>query len=358
MGIIHRTHFRRATINQSLPYRSVQGSLGSGGNGSGTYRDRSQDSRFPVRRRRFQNSYLTPSSEEDGQDDSEENINESSEDESCCDVRAGAIKDGILLNDERFQLIRQGLSQQILERFQAFIAIALYSAPPDYQELPGNSPSERTWQTESTCPSETTENYDQEGHDGLVVVSPPRGHFRLKCPFYAANPEKYRCCLVKHDLPTMDNVIKHIKRHHTKPSYCPRCSKVFHTVVQCDQHILKRACKVQDLIKPEGVNRYQRARLTKRDSRQLSNIRRWERIHGTVFPGMESIPSPYLDQGGERVISIARDFWRKEGQGCVSTFLQSQDWLSTGEKHDKDAHIALYKLVLEDLIEEIIHECW
>jgi hypothetical protein len=125
-------------------------------------------------------------------------------------------------------------------------------------------------------------------------------------------------------------------------------------VSKCDRHILEKGCRTHGLKIPDGINFYQRDRLAKKDNPQLSDKRRWERIYKTVFPGVGSCPSPYLDTGVGLAVSMARDFWRMQGTDVIAEFLAGQNWLSFGL--GGDAHAVLHELVLFDLITQLVEE--
>ncbi|KAF4464756.1 hypothetical protein FALBO_8410 [Fusarium albosuccineum] len=282
--------------------------------------------------------------------------------ESCCEDDDDVNGDFALPKEHPFQKARRPLLRHARQGVKAFAATATaqYGAPPDHQPRPWKRPRSSKWTQESTfVRSELGDDGDQEDtDDGFLMVPSLKETFRFSCPFYKQDPKKYRQCLLQHDLRTFDSVIKHVQRHHKKPSYCPMCSQTFKAVIDCDRHILKRSCEKGDLIIPEGVNSNERAVLGKRDRRRLSNIERWGRVNDTIFPGAESVPSPYLDQGCGREISIARDYWEKYGWRSVFDFLTSRGMLNGAYDDDDDerAGVMLYKSTLVDLLAEIMEE--
>ncbi|KAF4984962.1 hypothetical protein FDECE_16941 [Fusarium decemcellulare] len=310
-----------------------------------------------VRRRRNANSSEYPSGDNIGDSDSD------SDKHSCCEEDDCPDEDFVLPEEHRFQQARQPLLRLARRMVDAFGADVQYVAPPDHQ--PPLRKRHRRLQN-SACPlNKSDDDGDQRDTDeGFVVVSSPqetseesREEFlHFSCPFYKLDPKKHRQCLLQHDLRTMNKVIKHLQCHHKKPPYCPICSQTFDTVPICDRHILKRACKTSNLIIPEGIDYSQRAELTKRDRQHLTNIERWRCVNDTVFPGVVSVPSPFLDQGCGREVSLARDYWGKYGWGCMSDFLASQDLLDKNEDNDERARMSLFKLTLEDLLVEIMRE--
>ncbi|KAJ3542732.1 hypothetical protein NM208_g3933 [Fusarium decemcellulare] len=127
-------------------------------------------------------------------------------------------------------------------------------------------------------------------------------------------------------------------------------------MINCDNHVIVRTCQLRELVLPEGINLYQKGRLTKTDNPQLNNVERWNRIYATIFPYAGLPPSPYLDQGYGRAVSIARDYWAKYGQNEVAKFLQGQGFLDEVGKDDEIAQVALCQLVLRDILSELVEE--
>lgn len=281
-------------------------------------------------------------------------LNDSDSDESDVESCCGDQSDdniAVLPEDHKFQPAVQPLLDHSLKRVREFIDVAQYTAPPDEQEPPRKRSRPSEWQSEPTTPRER-EHIDDE----FVVVSPPRGNFPFSCPFYASNPQGHQECLRKHHLVTPNNVIKHLQRHHMRRPYCPVCSQVFDSASQCDSHVVKRECELQELVLPEGINYYQKARLARDDKPHLSNIRRWHQINATVFPDQESFPSPYLSKGLGSKVSMARDYWREHGPAVVSGFLKKQGMLGETGRDEERAQAALCKLILEKIVSKMMEE--
>ncbi|KAF5005050.1 hypothetical protein FDECE_8466 [Fusarium decemcellulare] len=300
--------------------------------------------------------YQLQPSQDDSSACSFESNDEDSENESCCGDEHDAMKDHVVPESHRFHHTRTALLRLARERTRAFINIARYAAPPNHEQPLHSYAKLPNWQPESTYAGGAADHSDDaDSTDGLVVVSPPTGLFHFACPFYASYPQQHRQCLVHHLL-TPEQVITHIQRHHMKPPYCPICSETFGTVIDCDNHIIDRSCALSELVIPDGISLYQRARLTEGDAPWLSNLERWGRICATVLPDQAPPPSPYLDRGLGRAVSMARDYWVKHGRRCVSDFLQSQGLLDGVREDDEIAQIALCKLTLEDLLDEMMEE--
>ncbi|EEU48225.1 uncharacterized protein NECHADRAFT_75587 [Fusarium vanettenii 77-13-4] len=350
MAIPHSPTSRHSTspptthATKSLPYRHVP----AGSNSSSTTATSIKRSRPgtpanrqspPPRSRESSGaySYITPAASDDEVDDSlDDSGSDESDVESCC----GDQHDENILasSSHRFQHVVQPLLDHSLRRVREYIDIAQYDVPSDKQEPPRKRSRSSNWQSEPSTPS-NKEHSDEE----FVVVSPPRGKLRFSCPFYASNTQKHQQCLKKHDLVTLDKVVTHVQRHHMRAPYCPICSQVFDSVGQCDNHIIRRECELRELVLPEGINYYQKAKLARDDKPNLSNKRRWERINATVFPSEKSLSSPYLDRGLGLEVSMARDYWEKHGRTVVSDFLKEQGTLGEAGQDDERAQAALLR---------------
>ncbi|RSL52441.1 hypothetical protein CEP54_010909 [Fusarium duplospermum] len=363
MAIPHSPTSRQSTptptrqTTKSLPYRHVPARSNNSSTAAGLAGTKRSKPGTPAHRQlpshssresSGAHSYITPASSDDELEDSD---SDESDVESCCGDQSDA-NNVVLPEDHMFQQAVQPLLNYSLKRVREFIDIAQYTAPPDKQEPPRKRSRPSDWQQ----PEPTTPSQQESSDDEFVVVSPPRGNFHFSCPFYASNPQKHQQCLKKHDLVTPENVIRHVQRHHLRRPYCPICSRVFDSTSQCDSHIIKRQCELRDLVLPEGINYYQKARLVRDDKPNFSNKRRWERINATVFPNEESVSSPYLSKGLGLEVSMARDYWREHGRTIVLGFLKKQGMLREAGQDDEEAQAALYKLTLEKLVSKIVDE--
>ncbi|UPK96730.1 hypothetical protein LCI18_007665 [Fusarium solani-melongenae] len=285
-----------------------------------------------------------------------------SDEESCCEQDFYSEVECLLPEGHRLQKVRLPILRLARQRVRVFTANACYVAPPDHQPSLRKRPRPCNWPRETTCTpiKPVGDTNEEDTDDGFLLVSPPEEFdekpLHFSCPFYKRDPKTYRQCLLRHDFRTFDSVITHLQRHHKKPPYCPMCSQTFDTVIKCDRHILKRTCKMGDLVMPEGLNSNQRAMLARNDRRILSNTERWNRINDVIFPDAGCVSSPYLDEGCGREISMARDYWKEYGWRCVSDVLASQDM--GGETHGDDGgtRLSLFKLTLGNLLDDIMQE--
>ncbi|KAF4969548.1 hypothetical protein FSARC_3231 [Fusarium sarcochroum] len=247
---------------------------------------------------------------------------------------------------------RLELRQLISESFERWSAGREYTALPD-EGLP---PRKRfkTSRLQSSVPR--MEEVDGISDEKLVMVSHPvrsRNFFRLACPFHIYAPGRFQQCLIQDNLQSIEDVIKHLLRHHSRLPYCYICNESFETVIHRDDHILDNACTKRDPDPIAGLIEDQKAMLTRKDCYYWGEKKRWYRVWSIVFPTCEPPRSPYLDRGLGLIISMARDFWDLNGHQCVSDFLRHQD--SDGEK-DENSHYTLFELALDDLLNCIVDE--
>ncbi|KIL95703.1 hypothetical protein FAVG1_00441 [Fusarium avenaceum] len=343
MGI---NHFRsqKARSNQSFPRRLRAKIVHFHGKLYSTREVLLEGTTDPVNQHWRYNHHIAALFSDDEWRSSFENLCENSEDESCCDAQSEYTADSALPRGANLLLARELLIPRALDHFRAFLTTAECINAPVHKIL------FMGYDGKSTCSPmipNRTRNFDQNNAEPLLQLSPTKRQQSFKCPFYAFDSIEYRHCLIGHDLRSPKSVLRHATRDHAKPPYCPRCSQTFDTVVQCDQHIIDRGCVTRGLVQPDGLNFSQRRRLRLTDDPQLTDEQRWEQIYMLIFPKSDCLPSPYLDTGCERTISIAREFWQIHGHDCVADLLQSD---SRVQIEGKRAKRVLYDMGLEDLI--------
>ncbi|RSL44224.1 hypothetical protein CEP54_014768 [Fusarium duplospermum] len=289
-----------------------------------------------------------PYSSENDLDSSSSTSGSDSDDSSCSDSEhssPGAAQEYILPYDHRFQSSRPELVKSALDSLDAWMKSARYVLPPD-DRLPPRKRLRILHRKEG--------DDGDDSIDGFVAISPPDGYFHLACPFYIYNPARYQQCLLQFDLRSIEDVIRHLRRHHMKPPYCPCCSQTFDTLSSRDSHILERMCELRDPQPIQGLNFYQKSELKRRDRIYLGETKRWQRIYATAFPNSGLPRSPYLVSGCGKAVSMARDFWRANGRLCVSQFLERGEFLGEEGERDRLAEEALCNLALEDMVPVIV----
>ncbi|KAH7121743.1 hypothetical protein B0J13DRAFT_456847 [Dactylonectria estremocensis] len=306
---------------------------------------------LPIRNRRRQTSAtsgsssnthgcLTPPSSEDelnespsdGESDAE---NLYSDGEHHVDT---ALQEYTLSEHHLFHKLRQRLFETARENAQTWIANG-----PRFGIQCKNRGRMADCLPRSTKPGAEEDTNDQSDNQ----------NFRWACPFYASDPNKYQQCLM-HDLQSTEEVKVHLRRHHLKPPYCPRCYHTFATVVDRDGHILESKCELVEPRHVDGINHYQKSRLVNMDSGGFDDVEYWRCIWAIVFPSLKPA-NHYLTKGRGLASSLVRDYWSMYGQRCVSQYLETRALLLMG---DERAQVALRKLILDDLIRDIMEGCW
>ncbi|ENH75596.1 hypothetical protein FOC1_g10001612 [Fusarium oxysporum f. sp. cubense race 1] len=189
-----------------------------------------------------------------------------------------------------------------------------YHMPPE-DRLPPRKRF-RTSQCQSSLPRTKEQDDSEVSHPART-----KGFFHLACPFYIHAPDKYQNCLAQQDLNSIEVLIKHLLRHHSRPLYCRICRKTFKTLIDRDNHMLENACKANNQKSLEGLTENQKVSLIKGDKYYLGETTRWSRIWSTVFADIEQPRSPYLDRGDGLKVSMIRDFWDSDGHEFVSKFI-------------------------------------
>ncbi|KAF4457346.1 hypothetical protein F53441_675 [Fusarium austroafricanum] len=252
-----------------------------------------------------------------------------------------------------YDQLKLRLLQLSKDLFRRWMPGVEYTAPPEDRLQPqGRFRAPRR----HASPRQLKEEEDIDD-DGLVVVSysaGTRAFFHFACPFYIYDSEKHQQCLLTDGLKSIEGVIEHVMKHHSRPPYCSRCYRSFNTLIDRDDHILNSRCKKQRYQDPsDGVSEDQKVSLIRANDCYLSEKKRWYRIWSIIFPPLERPQSPYLDRGCGLKASMARDFWDLYGVQLVSEVLEHQ---SLPVAQQKNTHGVLYELGLEDLLNVVIQE--
>ncbi|KAJ3453558.1 hypothetical protein MRS44_017805 [Fusarium solani] len=265
-------------------------------NSAGIKWERSGQPRTDAQNQRLYNSQssLYRPSDEGEMESSSSTSGSDSDDRSCSDSDHSppvAAQEYVLPHDHRFQSSRPELVKSALDSLDAWMKSARYVLPPDDRLPPRKRLRTLHWK-------------EGDGSDDSIDA-----------------PARYQQCLLQHDLRSIEDVMRHLRRHHMKPLYCPR------------------------------LNFYQKTKLKRRDRIYLGETKRWQRIYATAFPKSDPAYSPYLDRGCGKAVSMARDYWRANGRLCVCQFLERGMTLGEEEEgRDRVAEDALCKLALEDML--------
>ncbi|KAF5647792.1 uncharacterized protein FTJAE_1475 [Fusarium tjaetaba] len=244
------------------------------------------------------------------------------------------------------------LLQLSTDSFRRWAPGVEYSAPPDDRLQP-----QERFRTPRRYPSgRQVKQEDDVDDDEFVFVSyAPRtkAFFHFACPFYVHDPGKHQQCLLTVGLKSIEGVIEHTMKHHSRSPYCSRCYRKFNSLIDRDDHVLSGRCKKRYPDPSDGVNEDQKALMIRANDQYLSEARRWNRMWSIIFPATEWPRCPYLDRGCGLKTSMARDFWDLYGVQLVSETLERQRLPTTNETN---AHGVLYELGLRDLLSMVIQE--
>lgn len=238
------------------------------------------------------------------------------------------------------------------EKIQTWIASAQYVVPSDNRLSPRKRARTSFWKSQ---PAHLEEKEDQKGLQP-GVVSCLHGYLHLACPFYISNPTVYQKCLLQHDFQSIEDVIRHLRKHHTEPPYCPICRQTFDKVVERDGHIYARKCELRSPNDIGGLNEHQKSMLAKRDKLHLGVMERWLRIWTTVFPNAKPHRSPYLENGIERKVTMIRDLWTRTGRNFLTRYLVHHGLLRLHQVDEERAITALCRLTLDELLRKVFEE--
>ncbi|KAH6884468.1 hypothetical protein B0T10DRAFT_493232 [Thelonectria olida] len=272
--------------------------------------------------------------------------------DSDSDWSASSEEEYILPPTHEFQAVRPDLQLFSYTCAHKWKAQANYGPPPEDRLPPRKRARTTGRQPRSACIKQDEDPNDSQ----LVVISHHDGYFHLACPFYVFNRTKYRRCLLQHDLQSIEAVIDHLCSHHMEPPCCAMCFRVFDKARDRDEHMSKRTCEFRDPVEIDGLDLYQKEKLSGRDRVHLGEKKRWYRIWKTVFPGTAPPHSPYLDRGIGLEMSMVRDYWTTNGRDCVWQYLTKRGLLRHHRQDEGRALAALGKLALLDLLTRSLKE--
>uniref|UniRef100_A0A8H7N615 Heterokaryon incompatibility domain-containing protein n=1 Tax=Bionectria ochroleuca TaxID=29856 RepID=A0A8H7N615_BIOOC len=292
-------------------------------------------------------SYESDSSDEDSSDSYDSDSDSDARSEAYTEDGDESVPAPYRLGPQHeFQAERPGLLDECHAKFMDWKALARY-AKPAQDRLP---PRKRA----RPMDSDIEDGLDQEDPDLVILSRHNKGFFHLSCPFFEHNREKYRSCVMNHDLQSIGAVINHLKEHHTQPPYCPICRRPFERCMERDIHVRGRTCRLGEFGPVDGVNERQKRLLKKRDKLSLGESERWRRIWETVFPDESPPRSAYLKRGIGKVMSLVQDCWEQHGTNWVEEYLEKNNKLSNNRTDEEDMAVdALSALTLQDLKERL-----
>lgn len=163
--------------------------------------------------------------------------------------------------------------------------------------------------------------------DAQIRKAPPRAGTTerrvLACPFQKRNPHEHQRCL-KYTLHRVKDVKQHVYRHHKQPDYyCARCSTIFATVTDRDEHTRRADCTKAPMRQFEGITDEQRSMLHKSSSRTLSHQDQWFQMWDLIFPGEKRPASALVGSFTEETIPLIRSLWSNKRDEILDKVLDS-----------------------------------
>ncbi|KAF4778971.1 HET domain-containing protein [Colletotrichum scovillei] len=169
-----------------------------------------------------------------------------------------------------------------------------------------------------------------------------------------------RQCLLEDDLRSTEDVVRHIRKRHSKPPYCPKCQLILETPTARDEHVRMKICELQHPTRIEGIDGNQLRKITKvmaRRPRRSSEAETWARICAVACPGALSCISPYLQNGLGLEVSKVRDYWNDKGRRCIEKYMSGRGVLCSEDDHEKGVLKAFHALTMADLVHDMVASC-
>ncbi|PNP81447.1 hypothetical protein FNYG_05253 [Fusarium nygamai] len=187
--------------------------------------------------------------------------------------------------------------------------------------------------------AEDLHDVDEDGYQ-----DPNESVKRFACPYFRKNPERHLEC-INLKMVRISDVKQHLKRRHTAPYPCPRCSEGFLSLNLQEEHILRQNCSPGSGANWDSVSLASQKALQARFRKNLSPEAQWYGIWTILFGVRRPMPKPHLDGVVKEVIGILRGIWLDEGRQLISEFVQASD-------QPPDYTDELYKL-LARLLDEV-----
>ncbi|KAK4153991.1 hypothetical protein C8A00DRAFT_33245 [Chaetomidium leptoderma] len=132
----------------------------------------------------------------------------------------------------------------------------------------------------------------------------------LACPFWKAQPNKYKCCFTK-VLSRIRDVKQHLTRIHSPAFYCDRCSTMFPDKQAHHQHVSDPdGLFCPPSIQLDSISRHQQTQISRKSNSKLSEEQQWFALWEIIFPGgAHARPaSAYRDAEVSEEFCAFRDF--------------------------------------------------
>lgn len=200
------------------------------------------------------------------------------------------------------------------------------------------------------------DEHDPSHEESASISRPIRcaKSLHFACPFYVFDPEKCEQCLLKDDTLSIENLVDHLFRCHSRLPYCSKCYQTFGNLICRDNHVLRDKCQRSTPGPLFGLSERQKMLLMELNTSQgIDQEAAWFQVWSIVFPDATQPRSSYLDRGTGLYVSMMRHFWYSNGLEYVTLFLEGR-----GIPADDSRSLAgmLYELVQEDLLNGVIDE--
>jgi len=118
------------------------------------------------------------------------------------------------------------------------------------------------------------------------------------CPFFKADPLKYRQCGLRCRLTHVNYVKQHLTRSHARPLYCQRCGETVPNISALQRHASQTTpCTARELSLPrEGLDKDKLHEVSL--LRRGDPVQRWYSTWDVIFPDRERPASPYITGDG------------------------------------------------------------
>ncbi|KAH7227082.1 uncharacterized protein BKA55DRAFT_584118 [Fusarium redolens] len=160
---------------------------------------------------------------------------------------------------------------------------------------------------------------DEDGYQ-----NPNENVKKFACPYFRKNPERHLEC-INLKMVRISDVKQHLKRRHTAPYPCPRCSEGFLSLNLQEDHILQQTCSLGSGANWDSVSLASQKALQARFGKGLSPEAQWYGIWKILFGVPRTMPKPHLDGVVKEVTGMLRGIWMDEGRQLISEFVQAMD---------------------------------
>lgn len=247
----------------------------------------------------------------------------------------------------------------LLRQYIAYRTHAGESSAPNNTSKP--EPKKNGEKSKQTVRGKKRANEDVDDDDGDVssdsggrVPKKPKGlgeatqgRRYFACPFFKKDPIKYSDCH-RYRLSRIRDVKQHLRRHHSRPIYCPICGDNFRKEEDRDIHVRSRVCQ-EVSFRIDRFTEAQQEKLSEKLPPNTSKEAQWLAMFAIVFPGHTPPASAYIDPELSEETRLFQDYITRVGPSFLLGRLQQQQphiWDSRDESFLKEllgdalAHLA------------------